>query len=60
MLWRMLRTAYYNGIMLLLGLATEVRCCHVNDYDSLINEFLEDLIHHCLEISSYSEAKEHD
>jgi len=41
---------YYNGMVLLLGLPTEYEdVIHINNYDSLVNEFSEDLIHHCLE-----------
>ena|SRR5882724_941229 len=40
---------YYNGMMLLLGLATDDEdVVHLNDYSSLVYEFLEDVIHHCL------------
>ena len=42
--------SYYNGVMLLLGLAAKDEdVVHVNDYDSLINEFPEYVIDHCLE-----------
>jgi len=49
---------YYNGVMLLLGLATkEEDVILVNDYESLVYEFLEEVIHHCLE---YDERFEQD
>src|SRR5882724_7139441 len=39
----MLRT-HYNGMVLLLGLATKYEdVVHVNDYESLVYEFLEDV-----------------
>ena len=53
---------YYNGMVLLLGLATEYEdVVHVNDYNSPIYEFLEDVIHNCLECHwAVSEAEEND
>jgi len=53
---------YYNGVMLLLGLATEDEdVIHVNDHDSFVDEFSEDVIHHHLECHwAISEAQEHD
>ena len=52
----------YNGMMLLLSLATEDEdVIHANDHDSFIYEFSEDVIHHCLEhLWAVSEAKEYD
>jgi len=51
----------YNGIMLFLGLATKYEdVVHVNDHDSFVYEFSEDVIHHHLECCQVSEAKEHD
>jgi len=53
---------YYNGMMLLLGLAAEDEdVIHVNNHNSFIYEFSEDVIHHHLEChQAVSEAEEHD
>ena len=53
---------YYNGTMLLLSLSTEDEdVVHVNNHNPFIYEFLEDVIHHCLECRwAASEAEEHD
>jgi len=52
---------YYNGMMLLLGLAAKDEdVIHVNNHDSFVYEFSEDVIHHHLECCQVSEAKEHD
>ena len=53
---------YYNCVMFLLGLAAKDEdVVHVNDHNSFINEFSEDVIYHCLECHwAVSEAKEHD
>ena len=53
---------YYNGMVLLLGLAAKYEdVVHVNNHDSLVYEFLEDVIHHHLEcLWAVSEAKEHN
>src|SRR5882724_11450323 len=50
---------YYNGVMLLLSLATEDEdVIHVNNHDSFISE---DVVHHHLEHHwAVSEAEEHD
>ena len=47
--------------MLLFSLAEDEDVVHVDTHDSLINEFLEDVIHHHLEHCwAVSETKEHD
>jgi len=53
---------YYDGVMLLLGLATEGEdVILVNDHDSFVYEFSEDIIHHHLKCHwAVSEAEEHD
>ena len=53
---------YHNGMVFLLCLATKDEdVIHVDDYNSFINEFSEDVIHHRLEHRrAVSETKEHD
>jgi len=53
---------YYNGMVLLLGLAAKYEdVVHVNNYNSLAYEFSEDVVHHCLEChQAVSEAEAHD
>src|SRR5882724_6615156 len=53
---------YYNGVMLLLSLAAKDEdVIHVNNHNSFIYEFSEDVIHHHLEChQAVSEAEEHD
>src|SRR5882724_4343618 len=53
---------YHNGMVFLLCLATKNEdVVHVDDYNSFVNEFSEDVIHHRLErCRAVSETKEHD
>src|SRR5882724_4452632 len=53
---------YHNGMVFLLCLATKDEdVVHVDDYNSFVNEFSEDVIHHHLECCwAVSETKEHD
>jgi len=53
---------YYDGMVFLFCLAAKDEDVgHVDDYDSFIDEFSEDVIHHCLEChQAVSETKEHD
>jgi len=52
----------YNGVLLLLSLAAKYEdVVHVNNHDSFIYEFLEDVDNNFLECFwAVSEAKEHD
>jgi len=53
---------YYDGMVFLFCLAVENEdVIHVDYYDSFIDEFSEDVVHHCLECcQAVSETKEHD
>ena len=53
---------YYNGVMLLLSLAAKDEdVIHVNNHNSFIYEFSEDVIHYHLECCQpVSEAEEYD
>jgi len=47
--------------MLFLGSAEDEDVIHVDNHDSLIDEFLEDVVHHHLECCwTISETEEHD
>src|SRR5882672_445328 len=52
---------YYDCMVFLLGLASKDEdVIHVDDHNSFIDELLEDVIHHCLELHwAVSETKEH-
>ena len=54
--------SHYNFVMLFPGLAAEDEdVVHVDGHYSLIDEFLEDVVHHCLECGrTVHEAEEHD
>src|SRR5882724_2928277 len=56
------KDSHYNFVVLFLGLAAEDEdVVHVDGHYSLIDEFLEDVIHHCLECGgTVCEAEEHD
>ena len=44
------KNMHYNGVVLLLGLATEDEdVVHVDDHDSFVDNLLEDVVHNCLE-----------
>src|SRR5882672_9914189 len=53
---------YYNGRVFLFFLSTEDEdVIHIDDYNSFVDELLEDVIHHHLEHHrAVSETKEHD
>src|SRR5882672_8826494 len=53
---------YYNGMVFLFCLTTEDEdVVHVDDYDSFVDELLENVVHHHLECHrAVSETKEHD
>src|SRR5882724_7494421 len=62
MLMEDVKDSHYNFVVLLLGLAAKDEdVVHIDGHYSLVDEFFENVVHHCLECGgTVCEAEEHD